>query len=47
MTDKTKLSRKVKSTWAMGSIADVYMTNALNLLELQAELAERENSDED
>lgn len=30
----TKLSRTKKSTWAMGSIADTYMTNALNYLAL-------------
>ncbi|QHI68841.1 MFS transporter [Tichowtungia aerotolerans] len=29
---ETKLSRSRKSAWAMGSIADVYMTNALNYL---------------
>ncbi|MEN8254898.1 MAG: MFS transporter [Verrucomicrobiota bacterium] len=32
MEKKTKLSRTKKSTWAMGSIADTYMTNALNYL---------------
>lgn len=29
---KTNLSRTKKSAWALGSIADVYMTNALNYL---------------
>ncbi len=32
MEKKTKLSRTKKSTWAIGSIADVYMTNAFNYL---------------
>jgi|TARA_B110000438_G_scaffold271303_1_gene289080 GPH family glycoside/pentoside/hexuronide:cation symporter len=32
METKTKLSKTKKSAWAMGSIADVYMTNALNYL---------------
>lgn len=32
METKGKLSKTKKSAWAMGSIADVYMTNALNYL---------------
>ncbi len=32
MENKTKLSKTKKSAWALGSIADVYMTNALNYL---------------
>jgi GPH family glycoside/pentoside/hexuronide:cation symporter len=32
MKAKTKLSKTKKSAWAMGSIADVYMTNALGYL---------------
>ena len=32
MTSKTKLSKTKKSGWAIGSVADVYMSNALNYL---------------
>lgn len=32
MSDSRKLTRRTKSAWAIGSIADVYMTNSLNYL---------------
>ena len=32
MNDTQKLTRSKKSAWSIGSITDVYMTNALNYL---------------